>query len=97
MLIQSLGPTSNNSKDGLIDGIISAQQLSSRLKIPYSKINYYTSLGFFEITRKEGNKRYYSMTEVSRRYELISQLINEGYPLALIRKKFSKVNGHELL
>lgn len=96
MIMKSFDPLSSNSKD-VMDGFINAQQLSSRLKIPYSKINYYTSLGFFEITRKEGNKRYYSMTEVTRRYELVSKLINEGYPLALIRKKFSKVNGHELL
>jgi len=94
MLIKNL---KNYSKNGSGNGCISAYELCGRYKIPYSKINYYTSLGFFEIVRKEGNKRYYNKFEVERRYEMISRLINEGYPLALIRKKLSKGNDHELL
>ncbi len=84
-------------KNGSSNGCISAYELSSHYQIPYSKINYYTSLGFFDIVRKQGNKRYYDKAQVEHRYEIISRLINEGYPLALIRKKLLKGNGHELL
>ena len=93
MLIKQL----KNPENGSNNGCISAYELSSRYQIPYSKINYYTSLGFFDIVRKEGNKRYYDKTQVERRYQTISRLINEGYPLALIRKKLLKGNDHELL
>ena len=76
---------------------ISAQEMSERFKIPYSKINYYTYLGFFEIIKKEGNKRFYDISQVETRYKAVSEMINEGYPLALIRKKLVRENGHELL
>lgn len=76
---------------------LSAQEISHRFKIPYSKINYYTYLGLFEIARKDGNKRFYDSAEIEERYQAILKLMNEGYPLALIRKKLIGGNGHELL
>jgi DNA-binding transcriptional MerR regulator len=47
--------------------------------------------------RKVGNKRLYDGEQVKHRFQAISRLVNEGYPLSLIRKKLSGGNGHELL
>ena len=87
----------NNNSPKVMSDHLSAQELCEKLKIPYSKINYYTYLGLFEIVRKHGNKRMYDSTTVEHRYRTISNLMNEGYPLALIRKKLLGRNGHELL
>lgn len=76
---------------------LSAQELCDRFEIPYSKINYYTYLGLFDIAHKVGNKRFYDGAQVQSRFQTISRLINEGYPLSLIRKKLFGGNGHELL
>ena len=67
--------------------LVTAKELGDAFKIPYSKINHYTMLGLFQIVRKEGNKRIYNFGEVENRYQLISKLAGEGYPLGLIRKK----------
>jgi DNA-binding transcriptional MerR regulator len=76
---------------------LSAQEIGEKFEIPYSKINYYTCLGLFDIVGKVGNKRLYDGEQVRHRFQTISRLINEGYPLSLIRKKLSGGNGHELL
>lgn len=78
-------------------GCLSAQEIGEKFEIPYSKINYYTCLGLFDIVRKVGNKRLYDGEQVKHRFQAISRLINEGYPLSLIRKKLFTGNGHELL
>lgn len=76
---------------------LSARELSEKFEIPYSKVNYYTYLGFFDIVRKEGNKRFYDNAQIEERFCTISRLINEGYPLSLIRKKLLGGNGHGIL
>ncbi len=76
---------------------ITAKEIREKLHIPYSKINYYTDLGFFPIVRKNGNKRIYDLKAVETRYRKISKLANEGYPLGLIRKKLLGMVDHELL
>lgn len=76
---------------------LSAQEICERFEIPYSKINYYTYLGLFDIVRKVGNKRLYDGAQIEHRFQIISRLVNEGYPLSLIRKKLFGGNGHELL
>ncbi|MFA6600057.1 MAG: MerR family transcriptional regulator [Candidatus Omnitrophota bacterium] len=77
--------------------VLSAQEICEKLDIPYSKINYYTYLGFFEIARKVGNKRFYDGEQVESRFRAISRLMNEGYPLSLIRKKLIGGRGDGLL
>ena len=79
------------------NGYITAKEISSKFNIPYSKINHYTDLGLFSIVRKEGNKRIYHLDEVEMRYQAIAKLVNEGYPLGLIRKKMLALTHHELL
>lgn len=76
---------------------ITAKEIRDQLNIPYSKINHYTALGLFAIVSKEGNKRLYDSKEVESRYQTISKLVNEGYPLGLIRKKLMGHLAHELL
>ncbi len=76
---------------------ITARGISEKLKIPYSKINHYTYLGFFSIVRKSGNQRIYDWHEVENRYQTISKLANQGYPLSLIRKKMMGLVSDELL
>ena len=66
---------------------ITAKDISKKFKVAYPTINHYTNLGFLSIVKREGNKRLYSGREVKRRLELISKMVNEGYPLRLIRRK----------
>lgn len=83
--------------NGEIAECLSAHEICVKFEIPYSKINYYTYLGLFDIVRKIGNKRFYDGAQVGHRFQEISRLVNEGYPLSLIRKKLLGGNGHELL
>ena len=75
------------------NGYITAKDISKKFKVAYPTINHYTNLGFLSIVKREGNKRLYSGREVKRRLELISKMVNEGYPLRLIRSKFVRRNG----
>lgn len=72
------------------NGLLTAKDISRKYKVPYPTINYYTDLGFLPIVKKEGNRRMYSNKEVRGRLRLISKMINEGYPLRLIRKKITE-------
>ena len=67
--------------------LVTAKDISKKYKVPYPTINHYTDLGFLSIVKREGNKRMYSDKEVRNRLSLISKMMNEGYPLGLIRKK----------
>ena len=71
----------------MFDNLISAKEIERKYGIPYSTITYYTNLGFFTVKKRRGNKRLYDQNDVSARLEKITKLINEGYPLRLIRKK----------
>ena len=72
---------------------ITAKDISKKFKVAYPTINHYTNLGFLSIVKREGNKRLYRGREVKRRLELISKMVNEGYPLRLIRSKLVGRNG----
>jgi DNA-binding transcriptional MerR regulator len=76
---------------------MTAQEIRDKFKIPYSTVNHYTNLGLFSIVRKNGNKRIYDREEVENRFEVISKLSTEGYPLGLIRKKIMGEVKSELL
>ncbi len=66
---------------------ITAKDISKKFKVAYPTINHYTNLGFLSIVKREGNKRLYKGKEVKERLQMISRMVNEGYPLRLIRKK----------
>lgn len=83
-------------KNGEVEEI-TAQEISNKFKLPYSTINHYTNLGLFSTFKKSGNKRIYNAREVHRRYQVISKLVCQGYPLNLIRKKIADRVNDELL
>ena len=72
---------------------LTAKDISRKFKVAYPTINHYTNLGFLSIVKREGNKRLYSGKEVKTRLHLISKMVNEGYPLRLIRNKLIGKNG----
>ena len=72
---------------------ITAKDISKKFKVAYPTINHYTNLGFLSIVKREGNKRLYSGKEVKARLTMISKMVNEGYPLRLIRKKLISKGG----
>ena len=76
---------------------ITAKEIRDAFRISYSKINHYTNLGLFPIASKNGNKRLYDRQKVEDRFQSISKLVNEGYPLRLIRRKLIGAEGDELL
>ena len=69
--------------------LVTAKDISKKYKVPYPTINHYTDLGFLSIIKREGNKRLYNDKAVKSRLSLISKMMNEGYPLRLIRNKIA--------
>jgi len=72
---------------------VTATDICRKYKVPYPTINHYTDLGFLAIIKREGNKRMYDDKQVRNRLSLISKMMNEGYPLRLIRKKIVAREG----
>ena len=75
--------------NGKTQAYMTAQEIAKKYKVAYPTINHYTNLGFLSIIKREGNKRLYSGREVKSRLAMIQKLVNEGYPLRLIRKKIT--------
>ena len=73
--------------------LVTAQDISKKFKVPYPTINHYTDLGFLPIIKREGNRRMYNEKQVRNRLSLISKMMNEGYPLRLIRRKIVSKEG----
>ena len=73
--------------------LVTAKDISKKFKVAYPTINHYTNLGFLAIVKRAGNKRLYNGLEVKRRLLLITKMVNEGYPLRLIRRKLVGRNG----
>lgn len=74
--------------------LVTAKDISREHKIAYPTINHYTDLGFLPIVKRAGNKRMYSKKEVRERLRFVTKMINEGYPLRLIRTKLMNAEGH---
>jgi len=66
---------------------ITAKELVKKFSISYHTLNYYAAIGLIPVVSKIGNIRYFDEDEVKLRLEKISELIKEGYPLNLIRKR----------
>ena len=73
--------------------LLTAKDISKKYKVAYPTINHYTDLGFLSIVKREGNKRLYNGKQVKGRLQMISKMMNEGYPLRLIRQKMSGKRG----
>jgi len=74
----------------MFKNLILSKDIVERYNIPYSTITHYTNMGFFTVVRRKGNKRMYNEHEVREKLEKITKLVNEGYPLRLIRKMLSE-------
>ncbi len=72
--------------------LLTAKEISKKYKVAYPTVNHYTDLGFLPIVKRDGNKRLYNERQVRVRLTLISKMVNEGYPLRLIRRKI--VSNH---
>lgn len=68
---------------------ISAKEVVEKFNVTYQTVNHYTNLGLIHVIMKNGNVRMYDERHVRGRLAQIAQLINEGYPLRLIQKKFN--------
>jgi len=73
------------------DRLISAQEIIRKYHITYQTVNHYTNFGLLRIVTKKGNVRKYDRVEVKQRLAKITQLMNEGYPLRLIRKQLGGI------
>lgn len=62
-----------------------------RYGITYQTVNHYTNSGLLQVVNKRGNVRMYVQAEVKRRLVKIMQLMDEGYPLRLIRKQLEGI------
>ncbi len=71
--------------------LMSAQKITEKYRITYQTVNHYTNLGLLRIVTKKGNVRMYDQAEVRQRLAKITQLMNEGYPLRLIRKQLKDI------
>ena len=67
--------------------LISSKDIVEKFNIPYTTVTHYTNLGFFTVVKKKGNIRLYDEDRVRVYLKKIRGLVNEGYPLRLIRKK----------
>lgn len=75
------------------NNLLTAKDISKKYKVAYPTINHYTDLGFLSIVKREGNKRLYNDKQVKNRLQMISKMMNEGYPLRLIRRKIAGKRG----
>ncbi|MCX5711980.1 MAG: MerR family transcriptional regulator [Candidatus Omnitrophica bacterium] len=66
---------------------ISAKEVVKKFNISYHTVNYYTTMGLLTILGRKGNERFYDEAQTRQRLGEIFRLIQEGYPLHLIRKK----------
>ena len=79
--------------NGKHQAFLTAKDIAKKFKVAYPTINHYTNLGFLSIVKREGNKRLYLSQEVKDRLVLIQKMVNEGYPLRLIRNKLYGKGG----
>ncbi|MDD4202224.1 MAG: MerR family transcriptional regulator [Candidatus Omnitrophica bacterium] len=70
-------------------GLISTKDVILKFDLSYQTLNYYTSLGFFQVVQRRGNKRMYDEEEIRSKLKDIFELKNQGYPLQLIMKKLN--------
>jgi len=69
---------------------ISAKEVVRKFNISYHTVNYYTAMGLLTVLGKKGNERFFDEDETRQRLTQIFRLIQEGYPLHLIRKKVNE-------
>ena len=73
--------------------LINIKDISRKFNITPYTINHYTNLGLLKVVMKTKNKRLYNETDVVYALKMIANLIAEGYPLQLIKKRLDKEAG----
>ncbi len=77
-----------SSKD---ESLITSKEIADKFDISYPTVMHYTNMGFFRVVGKRGNKRLYDEGEVKAVIGKIREMVNQGYPLRLIRDNLFKV------
>ncbi|MFH0839246.1 MAG: MerR family transcriptional regulator [Candidatus Omnitrophota bacterium] len=67
---------------------VSAKDIMQMHSISYQTLNHYTNFGLLPVLLKKGNVRFYDKAVVEKRIVKIRELMEEGYSLQLIRKRF---------
>ena len=80
-----------NNKRNSKRKLVSAQEIVKRYGITYQTVNHYTNSNLLQVVNKRGNVRMYDQAEVKQRLAKIMQLMDEGYPLRLIRKQLEGI------
>ena len=80
-----------NSKRNSKRKLVSAQEIVKRYGITYQTVNHYTNSGLLQVVNKRGNVRMYDQAKVKQRLVRIMELMDEGYPLRLIRRKLEGI------
>lgn len=80
-----------NNKRNSKRKLVSAQEIVKRYGITYQTVNHYTNSSLLQVVNKRGNVRMYDQVEVKQRLAKIMQLMDEGYPLRLIRKQLEGI------
>ena len=66
--------------------LVSAKEILEKHGLTYQTVNHYTNLGLINVVSKKGNVRLYAEEDIAGRLARITQLINAGLPLRVIRK-----------
>lgn len=70
--------------------LITTTELAAYLKVSVATVNYYTNLGLFKVTDRQGNTRLYDKSEMEAVFKKVHQMRKEGYSLRLIQQRFEK-------
>lgn len=70
--------------------LISSRELTERHNISYQTLNFYTTLGLFEIEKRVGNRRFFDEETIRTRLERIFDLKDEGFPLRMIVRELQR-------
>ena len=73
--------------------LISTKEIIQRYDLSYQTLNFYTTLGLFNVIERRGNRRLYEESEIRDKISHIKELKNQGYPLTLIIKKLNNSNN----
>jgi DNA-binding transcriptional MerR regulator len=71
----------------LAKNLIDIKEAAKFLGISPATVNYYTSLKFFTVAERKGNKRLYDKADIGQKYECVRELRRQGFPLSIIHRK----------
>ena len=74
--------------------LISSKELINKHNISYQTLNFYTTLGLFQVKKRIGNRRFYDENEFKDRLEIILRMKEEGYPLRMIVHQLNQEASH---